>query len=135
MGCYFLLQRNLHDPGIKSMSLMSPALAGGFFRKLLKHKASSCPQTQETGSPRASRGESSHLHGDQVMKEGPSKVKTMLPTQSMTQGHRCVRSQCLRPLRNYVTPTQIEPCSVGPPPKEQSQSRKKEDRGNLIIKR
>ena len=77
-------------------------------RKPLKHKASSCPQTQETGSPRASRGESSHLHGDQVMKEGPSKVKTMLPPQSMTQGHRCVRSQCLRPLRNYVTPTQIE---------------------------
>ena len=74
----------------------------------LKHKASSCPHTQETGSPRASRGESSRLHGDQVMKEGPSKEKTMLPTQRMTQGHRCVRSQCLKPLRNHVTPTQTE---------------------------
>ena len=31
MGSHFLLQGNLPDPGIKPMSLTSPALAGGFF--------------------------------------------------------------------------------------------------------
>ena len=31
MGCCALLQENLPDPVIKSASLMSPALAGGFF--------------------------------------------------------------------------------------------------------
>ena len=31
MGCHFLLQGDLPDPGIKPASLMSPALAGGFF--------------------------------------------------------------------------------------------------------
>ena len=30
-GCHFLLQENLWDPGIKLESLVSPALAGGFF--------------------------------------------------------------------------------------------------------
>ena len=31
MGCYDLLQGNLPDPGIEPVSLVSPALAGGFF--------------------------------------------------------------------------------------------------------
>ena len=31
MGCHALLQRDLPDPGIKTVSLMSPALAGRFF--------------------------------------------------------------------------------------------------------
>ena len=31
MGCYFLLQGNLPDPGIEPMSLVSLAFAGGFF--------------------------------------------------------------------------------------------------------
>ena len=31
VSCHFLLQGNLPDPGIKPMSLMSPAMAGGFF--------------------------------------------------------------------------------------------------------
>ena len=31
VGCHFLLQGNLPDPGIEPMSLVSPALAGGFF--------------------------------------------------------------------------------------------------------
>ena len=31
VGCHFILQGNLPDPGIEPMSLVSPALAGGFF--------------------------------------------------------------------------------------------------------
>ena len=31
VGCYFLLQQNLPDPGIEPESPASPALAGGFF--------------------------------------------------------------------------------------------------------
>ena len=31
VGCHFLLQGNLPDPGIEPISLASPALAGGFF--------------------------------------------------------------------------------------------------------
>ena len=31
VGCHFLFQGNLPDPGIKPKSLVSPALAGGFF--------------------------------------------------------------------------------------------------------
>ena len=31
VGRHFLLQSNLPDPGIKPMSLMFPAMAGGFF--------------------------------------------------------------------------------------------------------
>ena len=31
VGCHFLLQGSLPDPGIKPASLASPALAGGFF--------------------------------------------------------------------------------------------------------
>ena len=31
VGCHFLLQRNLPEPGIEPPSLASPALAGGFF--------------------------------------------------------------------------------------------------------
>ena len=31
VGCYALLQGNLPDPGVKPMSLMSPALSGRFF--------------------------------------------------------------------------------------------------------
>ena len=31
MGCYFLLQGNLPDPGIEPISLVSLAFAGGFF--------------------------------------------------------------------------------------------------------
>ena len=31
VGCHALLQGNLSDPGIEPASLMSPALAGGFF--------------------------------------------------------------------------------------------------------
>ena len=31
MGCHFLLQENLPDPGIEPMSLASPALALGFY--------------------------------------------------------------------------------------------------------
>ena len=31
VGCHFLLQGGLPDPGIEPMSLMSPALAGRFF--------------------------------------------------------------------------------------------------------
>ena len=31
MGCHALLQGNLPNPGIEPESLMSPALAGGFF--------------------------------------------------------------------------------------------------------
>jgi len=31
VGCHFLLQGNLPDPGIEPPSLVSPALAGGFF--------------------------------------------------------------------------------------------------------
>ena len=31
LGCHFLLQRIFHDPGIEPTSLVSPALAGGFF--------------------------------------------------------------------------------------------------------
>ena len=31
VGCHFLLQGNLPDPVIEPTSLMSPALAGGFF--------------------------------------------------------------------------------------------------------
>ena len=31
VGCHFLLQGNLPDPGIEPMSLVSPALAGRFF--------------------------------------------------------------------------------------------------------
>ena len=31
VGCHFLLQGNLPDPGIEPMSLVSPALVGGFF--------------------------------------------------------------------------------------------------------
>ena len=31
VGCHFLLQGNLPDPGIKSMFPETPALAGGFF--------------------------------------------------------------------------------------------------------
>ena len=30
MGCHFLLQGNLPDPGIEPVSPVSPALAGGF---------------------------------------------------------------------------------------------------------
>ena len=30
-GCYFLLQGDLHDPGIQPTSLASPALTGRFF--------------------------------------------------------------------------------------------------------
>ena len=31
VGCHFLLQGDLPNPGIKPASLVSPALAGGFF--------------------------------------------------------------------------------------------------------
>ena len=31
MGCNFLLQENLSDPGIEPVTFASPALAGGFF--------------------------------------------------------------------------------------------------------
>ena len=31
VGCHFLLQGNLWDPGIEPKSLVSTALAGGFF--------------------------------------------------------------------------------------------------------
>ena len=31
MGCHFFLQGDLYDPGIEHTSLVSPALAGGFF--------------------------------------------------------------------------------------------------------
>ena len=31
VGCHSLLQRDLSDPGIEPASLVSPALAGGFF--------------------------------------------------------------------------------------------------------
>ena len=31
VGCHFLLQGDLSNPGIKPASLVSPALAGGFF--------------------------------------------------------------------------------------------------------
>ena len=31
VGCHFLLQGDLPDQGIEPISLMSPALAGGFF--------------------------------------------------------------------------------------------------------
>ena len=31
VGCHFLLQGNLPEPGMKPRSLMSPAVAGGFF--------------------------------------------------------------------------------------------------------
>ena len=31
VGCHFLLQGNLPNPGIEPMSPVSPALAGGFF--------------------------------------------------------------------------------------------------------
>ena len=31
VGCHAPLQGNLHNPGIKPASLVSPALAGGFF--------------------------------------------------------------------------------------------------------
>ena len=31
VGSHFLLQGNLPDPGIESASVLSPALAGGFF--------------------------------------------------------------------------------------------------------
>ena len=31
VGCHFLLQGNLPDPGIEPASLVSPALTGGFF--------------------------------------------------------------------------------------------------------
>ena len=37
-GCYFLLQGNLPDPGIKPMSLASPALARGFLTTVLPGK-------------------------------------------------------------------------------------------------
>ena len=41
VGCYFLLQGNLPDPGIKPMSLASPALAGGFFTTIATWEAPS----------------------------------------------------------------------------------------------
>ena len=40
-GCYFLLQGYLPDPGIKPMSLASPALAGGFFTTIATWEAPS----------------------------------------------------------------------------------------------
>ena len=39
MGCHFLLQGNLPDPGIKLVSLVSSALAGGFFTSSATRKA------------------------------------------------------------------------------------------------
>ena len=34
VGCHFFLQGNLPDPGVEPMSLVSPALADGFFTTL-----------------------------------------------------------------------------------------------------
>ena len=38
VGCHFLLQGDLSNPGIKHASLVSPALAGGFFTAVLPGK-------------------------------------------------------------------------------------------------
>ena len=40
LGCRFLLQGNLPNPGIKPASLVSPALAGGFFTNCATQEAS-----------------------------------------------------------------------------------------------
>ena len=48
VGCYFLLQGGLPDPGIKPVSLVSPALGGRFFT------------TVPPGKPTKSHG-SSHI--------------------------------------------------------------------------
>ena len=73
VGCHFLLQGNLPDPGIEPVSGMSPALAGGFFTTSVTREApdnmqmkysflgsylsiQSCPSTRIIGIQRKSEG-------------------------------------------------------------------------------
>ena len=48
VGCHFLLQGDLPDPGMEPVSLTSPALAGWFYGTSGKNPASQCRRLRET---------------------------------------------------------------------------------------
>ena len=62
MGCHFLL-RDLPDPGIKSMSLVSPTLAGGFFTTAAAAAAKSLQSCPTLHDPMDCSPPGSSVHG------------------------------------------------------------------------